>query len=58
MISNAHKLKTSFGIIGADLSLLNVLEGISLKDPHETQILTSFTQLKGQMEEIYFALKI
>lgn len=55
--TNAHKLKTSFGMIGADLLFLNTLETIPVKDPVEKNIRQTLLQLQDQLQKIMDILK-
>ncbi len=55
--TNAHKFKTSFGMIGADMSFLNTLETIPADAPLEKNIKNTFLMLQEQLKKILNVLK-
>ena len=54
--ATAHKLKTSFGVIGADANLLHELENITLQDLHSLNVDKILDALKRQLNNIFHIL--
>ena len=55
--SSAHKLKTSFGIIGADCSTLISLENTLLNSLNFPELSGNITSLENQLNDIFHILK-
>jgi PAS domain S-box-containing protein len=55
--ATAHALKTSFGVIGADLNHLDKLEKFRGNTPDSMKLPEIINSLKQQLKEIFFILK-
>lgn len=54
--STAHKLKTSFGIVGANNELLNELEKVQEASFNTIELTRTLNSLKNQLDEIFYIL--
>lgn len=57
LANNAHKLKTSFGIVGADTTTLNKLEKLELIPVDSNETAANLKALKWQIQEIFNILE-